>query len=115
MVQEVRLHPSDFIAPLFVQEGTAAPTAVGSMPGVFRLNLDDLVREARELFELGIRGVALFPVTPSELKTPDGREALNPECLVLRAVRAIKAAVPSWCSSPTSPSIRTPVTGMTAY
>ena len=45
MVQEVRLHPSDFIAPLFVQEGTTAPTAVGSMPGVFRLNLDDLVRE----------------------------------------------------------------------
>jgi porphobilinogen synthase len=94
MVQEVRLHPSDFIAPLFVQEGTAAPTAVGSMPGVFRLNLDDLVREARELFDLGIRGIALFPVTPTELKTPDGREALNPDCLVLRAVRAIKAAVP---------------------
>ena len=94
MVQEVRLHPSDFIAPLFIQEGTDAPTAVGSMPGVFRLNLDDLVREARELFELGIRGVALFPVTPTELKTPDGREALNPECLVLRAVRAIKATVP---------------------
>jgi porphobilinogen synthase len=94
MVQEVRLHPSDFIAPLFVQEGTAAPTAVGSMPGVFRLNLDDLVREAGKLFELGIRGIALFPVTPTELKTPDGREALNPDCLVLRAVRAIKAAVP---------------------
>ena len=87
MVQEVRLHPSDFIAPLFIQEGTAVPTPIASMPGVFRLNLNDLVREARELFELGIRGVALFPVTPSELKTPDGREALNPECLVLRAVR----------------------------
>ena len=52
------------------------------------------MREARELFDLGIRGLALFPVTPTELKTPDGREALNPDCLVLRAVRAIKAAVP---------------------
>jgi porphobilinogen synthase len=97
MVQEVRLHPSDFIAPLFVQEGIAAPTPIASMPGVFRLNLNDLVREARELFELGIRGVALFPVTPCELKTPDGCEALNPDCLVLRAVRAIKAACPGLC------------------
>lgn len=94
MVQEVRLHPSDLIAPLFVREGDGAPEPVGSMPGVFRLSLADLVAECRELNALGVRGVALFPVTPAGLKTADAREALNPDCLVLRTVRAVKAAVP---------------------
>jgi porphobilinogen synthase len=94
LVQEVRLHPADLIAPLFVQAGTLGPTPVGSMPGVFRLNLDDLQREARALCQLGVRGVALFPVTPPELKDPTGREALNPNCLILEAVRAVKAAAP---------------------
>ncbi len=94
MVQEVRLHPSDLIAPLFVREGTGAPEPVGSMPGVFRLTIEDLVTECRELSQLGVRGVALFPVTPAELKNAQATEALNPDCLVLRAVRAVKAAVP---------------------
>lgn len=94
MVQEVRLHPSDLIAPLFVREGEGAPEPVSSMPGVFRLSLADLVAECHELNALGVCGVALFPVTPSALKSADAREALNPDCLVLRAVRAVKAAVP---------------------
>ncbi len=94
LVQEVRLHPSDLIAPLFVQDGTDAPTPVASMPGVMRFNLDDLQREARELTALGVRGIALFPVTPPALKDPMGREALNPNCLILLAVRAVKAAAP---------------------
>jgi len=94
MVQEVRLHSSDFIAPLFVQEGQGAPQPVGSMPGVFRLSLAGLVAECRELAALGMHGVALFPVTPTERKDAQAREALNPDCLVLRAVRAVKAAVP---------------------
>ncbi len=94
LVQETRLHPADLIAPLFAKDGTGAPTPVGSMPGVARLNLDDLQREARALAGLGIRGVALFPVTPTERKDPTGSEALNPDCLILRAVRAVKAAAP---------------------
>lgn len=92
MMQETRLVPSDLIAPLFVQDGDGAPVPVGSMPGVFRLNLTDLVAEARDLASAGVRGIALFPVTPPALKDAQGREALNPECLVLRAVRALKDA-----------------------
>lgn len=94
MVQEVRLHPSDLIAPLFVQEGSGAPEPVGSMPGVFRLSLADLVIECSELAALGVHGVALFPVTPADRKNAQATEALNRDCLVLRAVRAVKAAVP---------------------
>lgn len=92
MVQETRLEPSNLIAPLFVQDGDGAPVPVGSMPGVFRLNIQDLVREARELASAGVRGIALFPVTPAKRKDARGSEALNPECLVLQAVRALKAA-----------------------
>ncbi len=95
MVEEVRLHPSDLIAPLFVQDGDGPPHPVESMPGVARLGLDDLVEEARALARLGIRGIALFPVTPARLKDPSGSEALNPDALVLRAVRRLRAEVPS--------------------
>ncbi len=91
MVHEVRLAASDLIAPLFVHDGDAPAAPVGSMPGVFRLNIPDLVAEARQLADVGVRGIALFPVTPPKLKDPLGREALNPECLVLRAVAALKA------------------------
>ena len=94
LVQEVRLHPSDLIAPLFVREGDGPPEPVGSMPDVFRLSMPDLVAECRHLKALGVCGVALFPVTPADRKDPTGTEALNPDGLVLRAVRAVKAAVP---------------------
>ena len=94
MAREVRLSPSQLIAPLFVKEGTGSPEPVGSMPGVQRLSIPDFVQECRELHRLGIRGVALFPVTPPELKDPPGSEALNPDGLVLRAIRAVKAATP---------------------
>jgi porphobilinogen synthase len=94
MAREVRLSQSQLIAPLFVKEGTGSPEPVGSMPGVHRLSIPELVQECLELHRLGIRGVALFPVTPPELKDPFGSEALNPDCLVLRAIRAVKSAVP---------------------
>ena len=94
LTQETFLRASDFIAPVFVKEGHEPPTPVGSMPGVFRFSIPDLVRECREMFALGIRGVALFPVTPPELKNPLGTEAVNPSCLVLRALRALKEALP---------------------
>ena len=91
---EVHLHASDLIAPLFVQGGSEPPIPVTSMPGVFRFNLQDLVTEVRELWALGIRGVALFPVTPPPLKDATGTEALNLSSLGLRALRAVKTALP---------------------
>ena len=94
LMRENTLTADDLIYPLFVAEGSARRDPVASMPGVFRLTIDELVREAAAAFELGIPAVALFPNTPSELKTLDGREAYNPEGLVPRTIRALKAELP---------------------
>ncbi len=94
LVQETHVAVDDFIMPLFVKEGDGEPEPVDSMPGQFRHTVAGLVEECREISALGIRAVALFPVTPPEVKDARGSEALNPDCLVLRAVRAVKAAVP---------------------
>src|SRR3954463_12864130 len=94
MVEETVLRPADFIAPLFVVEGNAAPEAIKSMPGVFRLSIADLVKECRALQKLGVPAVALFPKLDPKLKDDEGTQALNEDALVLRAVRAVKKAVP---------------------
>jgi len=94
MVEETVLRPADFIAPLFVVEGKAPPDEIKSMPGVFRLNLADLVKECRALHKVGVPAVALFPKLDPKLKDDEGTEALNEDTLVLRAVRAVKKAVP---------------------
>lgn len=94
MVEETVLRPSDFIAPLFVVEGKAPPDEIKSMPGVFRLNIVDLVKECRALHKLGVPAVALFPKLDPSLKDDVGTQALNEDTLVLRAVRAVKKAVP---------------------
>ena len=94
MVEETVLCPADFIAPLFVVDGKAAPDEIKSMPGVFRLNIADLVKECRALHKLGVPGVALFPRLDAKLKDDEGTQALNEDTLVLRAVRAVKKAVP---------------------
>ena len=94
LFEECRIEAADLMAPLFVREGEGPPVAIGSMPGVFRFSLEGLVTECRELAALGIPGVALFPVTAPALKDLRGTEALNPNALVLRAVRAVRAAVP---------------------
>ena len=94
MMRETTLTPSDFIYPVFVMEGTKQRVAVPSMPGVERVTLDELVREAEECAKLSVPAMALFPVTPPEAKSLDGREAWNPDGLAQRAVRAIKQAVP---------------------
>src|ERR1043165_5324299 len=94
MTEETVLRPADFIAPLFVVEGKAPPDAVKSMPCVFRLNVNDLVGECRALHKLGVPAVALFPKLDPKLKDDEGTQALNEDTLVLRAVRAVKAAVP---------------------
>ncbi len=94
MVEETVLRPADFIAPLFVVDGKAAPEEIGSMPGVFRLNIADLVKECRALWKLGVPAVALFPKLDPKLKDDTGTQALDEDTLVLRAVRAVKKAVP---------------------
>jgi len=94
LVQEHRLHVSDLIWPVFIQEGEGIETPIDSMPGVHRLTIDLAVERIREARDLGIVAVAVFPATPSELKTPEAEEALNSENLACRAVRAIKKAVP---------------------
>ena len=94
MVEETVLRPADFIAPLFVVDGKPRPEEIKSMPGVFRLNIADLVKECRALHKLGVPAVALFPKLDPKLKDDEGTQALNEETLVLRAVRAVKKAVP---------------------
>ena len=94
LVEETILRPADFIAPLFIIEGKGRPEAIASMPGVFRWNLADLVKECRALWKLGVPAVALFPKLDGRLKDAEGTAALHEDGLVLRAVRAIKQAVP---------------------
>jgi len=94
LVAETSLSPADFIWPVFVIEGENRREPVASMPGVERLSVDLAARAAKEASGLGIPVIALFPQTPAALKTEDGREALNKDNLVCRAVRAIKAAAP---------------------
>ncbi len=94
LVAENLLTAADLIQPLFLIEGQGRREAVPSMPGVARLSVDLAVEAARQAWELGIPGVALFPCTDPAKKTADGSEALNPGNLVCRALRGIRAACP---------------------
>jgi len=94
MVRESVLTPDDLIYPMFVLEGSGQREEVPSMPGVARLSIDLLVKEAKELASLGIPAIALFPVTPQSAKTLLAEEAYNPDGLAQRAVKALKDAVP---------------------
>jgi porphobilinogen synthase len=94
LVAEHRLDTADLIWPVFVLEGRERREPVTSMPGVERLSIDLLLTAVREAAALGIPAVALFPVTPEAVKSADGAEAINPDNLICRAVRAIKAALP---------------------
>jgi len=94
LMRETGLSADDLIYPVFVLEGKGRREPVASMPGVERKSIDLLVEEARELIELGIPAIALFPVTPAEAKSEDAREAYNPEGLAQRAVQALKDALP---------------------
>lgn len=97
LVQETRLHPSDFVAPLFILEGNNLRQEISSMPGVYRLSIDLAVKEAAELFALGVRGVDLFTVVPTEKKNSTGSEAIRPGNLLQSAIKAIKQEVPEMC------------------
>ena len=90
--RETVLTPADLIWPLFVTEGQGVEEPIASLPGVSRWSVDGIVKRANEAFELGIPCVALFPNTPGALRSDDGAEALNPDNLMCRAIRAIKDA-----------------------
>ena len=94
LVAENRLSVDDLIWPVFVAEGNGRREPIPSMPGVFRHTIDSLVEAVGEARALGIPAIAPFPEIPSDRKTPDAREACNPENLVCRAVRAVRAAHP---------------------
>ena len=94
LVRENALSPNDLIYPVFVVDGKQHREAVLSMPGVERLSLDLLLPVAEDCVRLGIPVMALFPVIDPVLKTPDGREALNPEGLIPRVVQALKKEFP---------------------
>jgi porphobilinogen synthase len=94
LMRETALSADNFIYPMFVIDGRSRREAVPSMPDIERVTIDELVREAEQIAELGIPALALFPVTPPEAKSLDGSKAWEPDGLAQRAVRAVKKAVP---------------------
>jgi porphobilinogen synthase len=94
LVRENALEVGDLIWPVFVQDGENKRTSIPSMPGVDRLSIDLLVQAATEAYDLGIPAICLFPYIEQDLKTEDCAGAWDPNNLVNRAIRAIKAAVP---------------------
>jgi porphobilinogen synthase len=94
LVRENHLTASDLIWPVFIREDSAKENQIASMPGVMRLSVEEAVGAAGEAKALGIPAIAVFPATDISKKTPNGDEALNPDNLACRAVRAIKAAHP---------------------
>lgn len=94
MVRETIITPNDFIAPLFVVEGKGIKQEIASMPNYYRLSLDLLEKEVKELWNLGIKSVLLFVKVADNLKDNQGTEALNPNGLMQRAIKAVKSAIP---------------------
>jgi porphobilinogen synthase len=94
MVAETRLGPQDLIVPLFIIEGSGEASEIPTMPGYYRRSLDLTVREVKDLWAMGLKSVLLFIKCPDNLKDNEGREALNPDGLMQRSIRAIKEAVP---------------------
>ena len=94
LVQEYHLSPNDFIVPLFVIEGTQKKEAIASMPCYYRLSLDLVAKKVKTLWELGLKSVLIFVKVPGNLKDNLGTEAINPNGLMQRSIKAVKNAVP---------------------
>ncbi len=94
MVAETILTPNDFIVPLFIVEGEGVKEEIASMQGYFRYSLDNTIKEVKELWTMGLKCVLLFVKCKDELKNQYGNEALNPNGLMQRSIKAIKDAVP---------------------
>jgi porphobilinogen synthase len=94
MVAETILTPNDFIVPLFINEGENYKEEISSMPGYYRMSLDNTIKEVKELWNMGIKSILLFVKSKDELKDNKGTEAVNPNGLMQRSIRAIKDACP---------------------
>lgn len=94
LVAQTTLTPADFIVPLFITEGENSRDVISSMPGYYRMSLDNTVKEVTELWQMGLKAVLLFIKCPDKLKDNIGTEALNKDGLMQRSIRAIKEAVP---------------------
>ena len=94
LVQETHLHPDDFIVPLFVVEGKSVKEEIPSMPNIYRMSLDEIQKEVRLLWKVGLKGVLVFAKVEDRLKDNAGTEALNPDGLMQRAIQTIKDTVP---------------------
>ena len=94
MLAEHKVTAADLIWPVFVVEGVIRREPIASMPGVERISIDLLTDDLKNARDLGVKAFALFPVTPSEKKTMDGAEALNPDNLMCRAIQAVKKTLP---------------------
>lgn len=97
MVAETMLRPEDFIAPLFIVEGNNVKEEISSMQNYFRMSIDLTVQEVKELWGMGIKCVLLFIKCADELKDNKGTQALNPDGLMQRSIKAIKDACPDMC------------------
>lgn len=95
LMAEHTLSVKDLIYPMFVVEGNNRTESIPSMPGIQRLSIDLLVAEAKQLVDLGIPAIAIFPVTPMDIKSDCASEAFNPQGLAQKAVRALKQQVPA--------------------
>ena len=94
LVAETVLHPSNFIAPLFIDEGNNIAFEIPSMPGYYRRSIDGTVKEVKELWSMGIKAILLFVKAADDTKDNTGKESWNPNGLMQRAIKAIKEAVP---------------------
>ncbi len=94
LVRETTISPNDFIVPLFVVEGKGVKDEIASMPGYYRVSLDNLKKEVKELWKLGLKSVLLFVKVDDKLKDNAGTEALNPDGLMQRSIQAVKETVP---------------------
>lgn len=94
LVRETTITPDDFLVPLFVVEGKGVKEEIASMPNYYRLSLDNLGKEVKELWKMGLCSVLLFVKVPDDLKDNEGKEALNPFGLMQRAIKTVKNACP---------------------
>ncbi|MCB1115506.1 MAG: porphobilinogen synthase [Chlamydiia bacterium] len=97
LVRETTLQTTDLIVPFFIVEGSNQKIPIPSMPNICRLSIDLLLKECELLHAQGIQAIALFPVIDPSLKDPSGKEAWNPHSLIPKAVKALKAEIPSLC------------------
>ena len=94
LVRETVITPSDFLVPLFVVEGKGVKEEIPSMPNYYRMSLDHIAEEVKTLWQMGLCGVLLFVKVPDNLKDNEGKEALNPDGLMQRAIKTVKNACP---------------------